>query len=206
MGDTIKQEAKAIASRIYDLRSDQKILNAIEKEAVAMLRSITVKIDGVCKFDSVASSETDWKTVAETLFLQYNVDAAEAKALIAANTKQASYETLVFENGYFAQKPIHILKFLTKADEYFVNEDYDEAITSYTAALEKDPDCLEARIWRARAYLCKSINYDDEYFSKAIAELKVAVPEIVQWCIEPIEIAKRALENEGKCFNGELPF
>ena len=205
MGDTTKKEAKAIASRIYDLRSDQKILNSIEKEAVAMLGSITDKIDGVCKFETVAISEPNWKAVAESLFLQYNVNSAEAKALVAANTAKASYKTLVFENDYSAQKPTHILKFLTKADEYFVNEDYDEAITSYTAALEKDPDCLEARIWRARAYLCKSTNYDDENFNKAIAELKIAVPEIVKWCIEPIEIAKRALENEGKC-NGELPF
>lgn len=191
-------KAIAIAGRIHNLRSSQKTLNALEKKEVDRLRAIADKIDGVCKFEIVASSETDWKAVAEALFLQYNVDATEVEALIAANTKKASYETLVFEN-------FEIIEILDRAGEHFIKEDYDKAIADYTAVLEKNADCLEARIWRARAYLCKSIKYDDEYFSKAIAELKLAVPEIVEWCIEPIEIAKRALENEGKC-DGELPF
>jgi len=82
------ETAKAIAAKIYNLRSSQKILNAVEKEETARLRSIAKKIDGVCEFESVSSRETDWKAVAESLFLQYNVDEAKAKSLTDANTKE----------------------------------------------------------------------------------------------------------------------
>jgi len=94
------ETAKAIAAKIYNLRSSQKILNAVEKEETARLRSIAKKIDGVCEFESVSSRETDWKAVAESLFLQYNVDEAKAKSLTDANTKEISYEALVFEKGH----------------------------------------------------------------------------------------------------------
>jgi len=52
------------------------------------------------EFEKVSSKETDWKAVAESLFLQYNVDEAKAKSLTDANTKEISYETLAFEEGH----------------------------------------------------------------------------------------------------------
>jgi len=91
---------KDIAQKIFDLRSEQKRLNSAEKEETAKLREITGKIAGVCKFEIVASCNIDWKAVAEALFLQYGIGDAEKNALIDANTKKSSYETLTFEKSY----------------------------------------------------------------------------------------------------------
>lgn|GEM_PF-6832026 len=72
------------------MRTEQKRLNSAEKEETVKLREITDKIDGICKFETVASENTDWKAVAETLFLQYGLGDSEKNALIDANTKESN--------------------------------------------------------------------------------------------------------------------